>query len=137
MNTGFHISTDSSRLDIDMIHHYLSTESYWAKGRSLEKVTKSIENSLCFGVYDEVKQVGFARVVTDYIVFAWVLDLFIVEDYQGKGLGKLLMESIVNHPDLQMVRRWGLNTKDAHGLYEQFGFQKIHDPEIHMQWIVE
>ncbi|MEL6561382.1 MAG: GNAT family N-acetyltransferase [Bacteroidota bacterium] len=136
MNTDFHISTDSSRLDIDMIYNYLSANSYWAKDRTSEKVTKSIENSFCFGVYTENKQVGFARVVTDYAVFAWVLDLFIVEDHQGKGLGKLLMESIVNHLDLQMVRRWGLNTKDAHGLYERYGFKKIDDPEIHMQRIV-
>lgn len=137
MQKDFQITTDRSKLDIDIVYHYLSSKSYWAKGRSLEKVTRSIENSLCFGVFEENRQVGFARVVTDYAVFAWILDLFILDDYQGNGLGKFLMDHIVNYPDLQMVRRWGLNTKDAHGLYEQYGFQKIHDPEIHMQRIVE
>lgn len=132
--TDFHISTDKSKLDIDIIEAFLSRRSYWAKGRSREKIVKSIENSLCFGVYtDTGKQVGFARVLSDYAVFAWIMDVFILEDFRGQGLGKLLMSAIMEHPDLQDLERWGLGTKDAHGLYEQFGFRRLRTPETKME----
>lgn len=127
------ISTDKEKLDIQVIHNYLSNESYWAKGRAMETVQRSIENSLCFGVYSENKQVGFARVITDYAVFAWLLDVFILPEYQGKGYGKKLMQAITTHNDLQGIRRWGLGTDDAHGLYKQFGFAPLQKPENMME----
>ena len=132
--SGIVISTDKISLDIPMIHQYLSECSYWAKGRSFEIVQKSIVNSLCFGAYDlDGKQLAFARVVTDYAVFGWVLDVFVLEKYQGRGLGKKLMESIVNHPDLKDLRCMGLGTDDAHGLYQQYGFTALSKPENRME----
>ena len=122
------ISTDKEKLDIRAIHSYLANESYWAKGRTLETVQRSIENSLCFGVYLENRQVGFARVITDYAVFAWLLDVFILPEYQGNGYGKKLVEAIMTHNNLQGLRRWGLGTDDAHGLYKQFGFAPLNKP---------
>lgn len=133
MKHGFYISTDKSRLDVRLIHSYLSGESYWAKGRSIEVVRRSIENSICFGVYKGNDQVGFARVVSDHAVFAWILDVFVLESYRKHGLGKLLMAAILEHADLQNLQRWGLATEDAHGLYEQFGFVRIERPELFMQ----
>ena len=127
------ISTNKKKLNIQLIHNYLSNESYWAKGRSLETVQRSIENSLCFGVYTENSQVGFARVITDYAVFAWLLDVFILPEYQGKGYGKKLVKAIITHPDLQGLRRWGLGTDDAHELYKQFGFTSLQKPENMME----
>lgn len=131
------ISTDKQKLDIQIIHNYLSKESYWAKGRSMETVQRSIDNSLCFGVYTENKQVGFARVVTDYAVFAWLLDVFILPEYQGKGYGKKLMQTIMTHEKLQGLRRWGLGTDDAHELYKQFGFTPLNKPENVMEILNE
>ena len=127
------ISTDKTKLDLQVIHQYLSTESYWAQGRSLETIVKSIENSLCFGVYLEGKQIGFARVVTDYAVFAWVMDVFILPDYRGRGYSKKLMQAMVSHDKLQNLKRWGLGTDDAHGLYAQFGFTPLSKPENMME----
>ena len=133
MKHAFYISTDKSKIDVALVHQYLSVESYWAKGRSIEVVKRSIENSICFGVYKGNDQVGFARVVSDNAVFAWILDVFVLESYRKHGLGKQLMEAIMNHPDFQNLQRWGLATEDAHGLYEQFGFIKIQRPGIFMQ----
>ena len=127
------ISTDKSRLNIDLIHNYLSNESYWAKGRSIEKVKLSIENSICFGVYLDEAQIGFARVVTDYAVFAWILDVFILKDFQGRGYGKKLMNTIMTQNNLQNLLRWGLGTDDAHGLYEQYGFKSLKKPQNMME----
>ncbi|WP_372651604.1 GNAT family N-acetyltransferase [Draconibacterium sp.] len=129
------ISTDKEKLDIRAIHSYLANESYWAKGRTLETVQRSIENSLCFGVYLENRQVGFARVITDYAVFAWLLDVFILPEYQGNGYGKKLIRAIMTHDNLQGLRRWGLGTDDAHGLYKQFGFAPVQKPENMMEII--
>lgn len=137
MKHAFYISTDKSKLDVELIHQYLSNESYWAKGRSIEVVVRSIQNSICFGVYKGDDQVGFARVVSDQAVFAWILDVFVLESYRKHGLGKLLMEAIMDHPDLQNLQRWGLATDDAHGLYEQFGFIRIQRPEIFMQKVTK
>lgn len=130
----FYTSTDKSKLDIDLIEEYLSKRSYWAKGRSREKIERSISHTLCFGVYDASdRQVGFARVLSDFAVFAWIMDVFILEEYRGRGLGKLLMKAIMEHPALQDLERWGLGTKDAHGLYAQFGFRPLRTPETKME----
>src|SRR5258708_3876155 len=128
----FTISTDRARLDLGVIHGFLS-ESYWAKGVSIDIVQRSIEHSLCFGVYYLKQQVGFARLITDYTTFAYLADVFIVEAYWGQGLSKWLMESILKHPDVQGLRRWMLATRDAHGLYKQFGFETLTDPSRIMQ----
>ena len=137
MENTFYISTDKSQLEVDVIFDYLSNHSYWAKGRSRETIEKSISNSLCFGVYDDKnKQVGFARVVSDLAVFAWLMDVFILPAFQGHGLGKLLMAEIMSHKDLREVKKWGLGTKDAHGLYEKFGFRLLSQPENRMEFEV-
>lgn len=137
MSRGFFISTDKAKLDLDIIEDFLSNRAYWAKGRNRTMIEKSIENSLCFGVYtSENQQVGFARVVTDFAVFAWIMDLFIIEDFRKAGLGKLLMTEIINHSELQGLKRWGLGTQDAHSLYEKFGFTKLSKPENMMERIV-
>ena len=128
----FTISTDKSRLDLEMIHGFLNT-SYWASGRSIETVERSIENSIPFGVYKGDKQVGFARVITDYATFAWIADVFILDSVRGQGLGKWLMEVILEDPKLQGFRRWVLATKDAHDLYRRFGFSELKLPERWME----
>jgi len=118
---GFLISTDKSLLSLDTIYDFLVNRSYWAKGRTREQIGRSIENSMCFGVYEDGRQVGFARVVTDYSVMYWLCDVFIDEDYRRRGLGKLLVEFAVNHPELKELNGI-LATKDAQGLYEKYGF---------------
>lgn len=125
---NFTISTDPARLDIDVICDFLS-RSYWANDRPRERIERSLANSLVFGLHDEEKQIGLARVVTDYATFAWLCDVFIDDAYRGKGLGKWLMETILDHPDLQGLRRWLLATRDAHGLYSQFGWKPLEKPE--------
>ena len=127
------ISTDRSRLDVELIHDFLSRTSYWASGRTLEVVQRSIENSLAFGIYMENHQVGFARVVTDYATFAWVADVFVLTEHRGRGLSKWLMEVMLSHRRLQGFRRWVLATKDAHELYARFGFIPMHRPERWME----
>jgi GNAT superfamily N-acetyltransferase len=128
----FTISTDKSRLDIDVIHEFLDT-SYWAAGRSVDTIRRSIENSIPFGVYKGDHQVGFARVITDYATFAWIADVFILDSFQGKGLGTWLMQVIIAHPELQGFRRWVLATKDAHELYRKLGFTELKLPERWME----
>ena len=123
----FTISDDASRLEVDAICGFLS-RSYWANKRPRDLIEKSIQHSLNFGVYDNSKQIGFARVVTDRAVFAYLCDVFIHEQYRGHSLGKWMMECILAHPDLQGLRRWCLLTQDAHGLYQQFGFTELNDP---------
>jgi GNAT superfamily N-acetyltransferase len=127
------ISTDNGRLEIPTIHYYLSNESYWAQGRSVETVQLALENSFNFGIYKNDRQVGFARVVTDFATFAWVADVFVLPEHRGQGLAKWLMEIILGHPRLQGFRRWVLATKDAHSLYERFGFIPLHRPERWME----
>jgi len=123
------ISTDKTKLNIALIHNYLSKESYWAKNIPLNIVKKSIKGSCCFGLYISKDQIGFARVVTDHATFGYIADVFILDEYRGKGLSKWLMKEIMKHPDLQGLRRWMLATKDAHGLYAQFGFLPLDKPE--------
>jgi GNAT superfamily N-acetyltransferase len=129
----FVVSTDPTRLDLDVIHEFL-TNSYWAKGIPREIVARAVEHSLCFGVYDgSGKQAGFARVISDFATYAYVADVFVLESYRGRGLGKALMESVVQHPALQGLRRWNLSTLDAHKLYAQVGFTAPKWPERYME----
>jgi len=121
------ISTDPNRLDVDMIHHFLSEHSYWARGRPPEVTRRAIAHSICFGAYQDGRQVGFARVVTDRATFAWLADVFVVEEERGRGVGKALLAAVMEHPELQGLRRMFLATRDAHGLYAQFGFQPLDD----------
>lgn len=133
IRANLEIDDDRSRLDVDAIHDFLSNESYWARNRSREQTETAIENSICFGVYDGERQIGFARVVSDKATFAYLGDVYILEEYRGRGLSKWLMQVIVDHPDLQGLRRWVLATKDAHGLYEQYGFHGFVHPERWME----
>jgi GNAT superfamily N-acetyltransferase len=126
------IDTDKSRLDVDVIHGFLR-QSYWAAGVPREVVERSIEHSLCFGVYVDGLQAGFARIITDYATFAYLADVFVLEAFRGRGLSKRLMEAIVGHPRLQGLRRWSLATRDAHGLYAQFGFTPLGSPARYME----
>jgi N-acetylglutamate synthase-like GNAT family acetyltransferase len=127
------ISTDPEKLNIDLIHHFLSNESYWAKGIPRQTVERSIQHSLCFGVFEQQQQVGFARVVTDYATFAWIADVFILPAYRRQGLSKWLVQTIRAHPGLQGLRRWLLATADAHQLYAQYGFTPLPHPERFME----
>jgi N-acetylglutamate synthase-like GNAT family acetyltransferase len=129
---NFTISTDPARLDIDVICDFL-TRAYWANTRPREHTKRALQNSLVFGVYDDDEQIGLARVVSDYSIFAYLCDVFIHEDYRARGLGKWLIQTIMEHPDLKDIRRWVLVTNDAHELYKQFGFTSIEDPEHWMQ----
>jgi len=131
---NFTINTARDLLDITVIQEFLSNESYWAQGIPRSIVEKCIENSLSFGVYDhEGRQVGFARVVSDYTTYAYIADVFILESHRGQGLSKWLMECIMSHPDLQGLRRWNLATRDAHGLYARYGFTPLRFPERWME----
>ncbi|MBB2145072.1 GNAT family N-acetyltransferase [Pedobacter sp. LMG 31464] len=130
---GFIFSDDSNLVDVTGVHHYLSTQSYWAKGIPIELVQKSIANSLCFGVYKDSKQAGFARWVTDKATFAYLCDVYIEEEFRGLGLSKKLMSLMMFHPDLQGLRTYCLATLDAHGLYSQFGFKQVSSPEKLME----
>jgi len=130
---GYRISSDQSELDIESIHEFLST-SYWAEGIPMETLNRAISNSLSFGVFSkEKRQVGFARVITDSATYAYLADVYILEDHRGKGLSKLLMHEIMSHPDLQGLRRMTLATADAHGLYEKYGFSELAKPEVFME----
>ncbi len=128
----YSISTDKGRLDVAVIHGFL-TMSYWAAGVPMDVVKRSIEHSLAFGVFKEDQQIGFARVITDYATFAYLGDVFILEPFRGRGLSKWLMEVIVGHPELQGLRRWMLLTRDAHGLYRKVGFTEPSNPERYME----
>ena len=130
---NFSISTDQNKLDKEAIHHFLSTKAYWCLNIPRETVERSIENSLCFGVYEGTTQVGFARVISDRATVAYLGDVFIIEEYRGRGLSKWLVETIMQHPDLQGLRRWILLTGDAHELYRQYGWTSIADPDKWME----
>jgi N-acetylglutamate synthase-like GNAT family acetyltransferase len=128
---GLTISTDPAKLDIDMIHTFLS-HAYWSEGIPRTVIERAIMHSLCFGVYD-TSQIGFARVVTDYATFGYLCDVFVAEQYRGKGVGTWLMECVMSHPDLQGFRRWSLLTRDAHNLYRKCGFTDLLMPSRHME----
>jgi GNAT superfamily N-acetyltransferase len=125
---GFEISTDRRRIDLNVVHQFLST-TYWARGRPREIVERSVENSLCFGVFAAGRQIGFARVVSDRAVFAYLADVFVVPEFRGRGTGRALMATITAHPDVQGLQVFLLRTRDAHGLYAQFGFASAPRPE--------
>ena len=136
---GYMISTDAAKLDLDVIHGFLS-QAYWCEGIPRRTLERGIQNSLCFGVYAEGRQVGFARIISDRATFAYLADVFILETHRGRGLSKWMMQVIMAHPDLQGLRRWSLGTKDAHGLYSRYGFaspkfpdrlMEIYDPDIY------
>jgi GNAT superfamily N-acetyltransferase len=129
----FVISTDPARLDVETVHHFLAEQSYWAQGRTMELVRRSITNSLVFGIYNGEQPVGFCRVVTDYATFAWLCDVFVLEPFRGRGLSKWMMEVVLAHPDLQGMRRWLLGTRDAQELYRKYGFTELPEDVIWMQ----
>lgn len=132
---SFTISTDESRIDVSAVHDYLCHHSYWAAGIPFETVKRAIENSLCFAIYEDASNelIGFARVITDKASIAYIGDVYVLEAHRSKGLSKWLMECIMKHPELQSLRRWILLTKDAHGLYKQFGFKEIEEVQTYME----
>lgn len=130
---GFTISTDPFRLDLSLIHEYLTNRSYWVPGISFPDVEEAAKHSLNFGLYCQGEQIGYARVLTDYVRFAYLMDVFVVEEHRGQGLGKWLMQCVLEHPDLQRVRRWMLATWDAHELYARFSFQPLARPDRFME----
>jgi len=129
---GYLISTDKSKIDIATVHRFLS-QTYWAEGIPIEIVKRGVDNSLCFAIYRGERLIGFARVITDFATFAYLADVFILPEERGKGLSKWLMRVILDHPRLQGLRRFTLATRDAHGLYAQFGFTPFDKPERWMQ----
>ncbi len=133
MVEGYHISSNRADMDLSVIHGYL-TQSYWAKGISFDVVQQSVENSLCFGVFHETnEQVGFARVITDTATFAYLADVFVLEQHRGQGLSKWLIDILLAHPQLQNLRRIALATQDAHSLYSKFGFEPLRSPNLFME----
>ena len=131
------ISTDPARLDVGAIHQFLANESYWAPGVARDVMEKAIAHSLNFGLYTGARQIGLARVVSDYATYAYLCDVYVHADFRGQGLGQWLMSCVVAHPDLQGLRRFMLATRDAHGLYEQFGWKALARPERHMERLPE
>ena len=133
MNNDVYISTDKALLDINFIHQYIGKMSYWGAERTMEQTKKTIENSFCFGMYLKTNvQIGFARVVTDYVFFGYLMDVIIDNKYQGKGLGKALMEFILDHKAIKDLQTLALKTKDAHSLYDRYGFKKVGDSAMWM-----
>lgn len=132
-DSSFHVSTDRTRLDVPMIYRFLSENSTWAVGISRDVVERSIENSLCFGGYLDGRQIAFARVVTDYATMAHLADVFVIPEYRGHGYAKQLIRVIMEHPSLQGLRRFTLNTSDSHSLYARFGFAPPQRPETVME----
>ncbi len=133
VDQDYSITTNKNKLDIEVIHDFLSNQSYWSKNISLDKVKTAIENSLNFGLFHFEKQVGYARVISDLSTVAYLGDVFVLPAHRGRGLSKWLMEQVMAHPDLQELRRWILLTGDAHGLYEKFGWKHIANPEKWME----
>jgi GNAT superfamily N-acetyltransferase len=124
----FVVSTDPGLLDLPVVHDFLANRAYWSPGVPLDVLRRAVAGSLCFGLYENGRQVGLARVVTDRATFAWLCDVFVLEGYRGRGLSKWLMECVMGHPDLQGLRRFILGTRDAHGLYGRYGFRPLADP---------
>ena len=132
MRGEFEVSTDPNKIYLGLVHSFL-TNSYWSKGIPLQTVQRSIQHSLCFGVYNSNRQVGFARVISDYATYAYLADVFILQEQRGQGLSMWLMECILAHPELRGLRRWALVTRDAHDLYRKFGFEEIRSPQRWME----
>ncbi|MCC9072053.1 GNAT family N-acetyltransferase [Flavobacterium sp. F-65] len=130
------VSTDKSKLDVPFIQHFLK-DVYWAAGRTIEEVQITIDNSFCFGIFLNDKQIGFARVITDYVVFAYVMDVFIIEEHRGKGYSSILIDRMINEPVLKDVKIWRLATSDAHFLYSKFGFTALKTPEKMMEKVIK
>ncbi|MBG6109331.1 putative GNAT family acetyltransferase [Flavobacterium sp. CG_9.10] len=130
------VSTDKNKLDIPFIQHFLK-DIYWAAGRTIEEVQTTIDHSFCFGIYLDNKQIGFARVITDYVVFAYLMDVFITEEHRGKGYSSILIKNMMSEPMLKKVKIWRLATSDAHFLYQKFGFKHLANPEKLMEKIIE
>ena len=130
------VSTDKNKLDVPFIQHFLKY-IYWAAGRTIEEVQTSIDHSFCFGIYLDNKQIGFARVITDYVVFAYLMDVFITEEHRGKGYSSILIDRMMKEPQLQNIKIWRLATKDAHFLYKKFGFNELANPEKFMEKIIK
>jgi GNAT superfamily N-acetyltransferase len=131
-NGSYSVTADRRRIDVDAVHAFL-TRCFWARGISKELVAKSISHSLCFGVFDADAQVAFARIVTDYSTYAYLCDVYVLEEHRGKGLGKWMIDFVMMHPELQGLRRFQLVTRDAHGLYTRFGFRPPDNPERQME----
>ena len=129
----YSIDTNSKRVDAELVYQFLKEESYWAKDRSFQEVKKSLDHSLCFGLYKNNKMVGFARVVTDFTVFAYLADVFIIRQERANGLGKTLVEFILETPSIKNVKRWMLGTMDAHELYRPYGFSEVVNPKRWME----
>ena len=127
------ISTNREKLDVNAIHNFLSTQSYWCQNIPVETVIKSIDNSLNFGLYYEDQQIGFARIISDFSTMAYLADVYVLPEHRGKGLSKWMMQIIMSHPELHGLRRWMLLTADAHGLYKQFGWKEIANPDRYME----
>jgi GNAT superfamily N-acetyltransferase len=132
-NDSYFVSTDREKLDLPLIHEFLSIHAYWCLNIPFETFSRSVENSLCFGVYQGDSQVGFARIISDYATVAYLGDVFILPEHRGKGLSKLLIGDIMTHPSLQGLRRWILLTRDAHALYRQFDWRPIANPDLYME----
>lgn len=130
------VTTDKSKLDVSFIQHFLK-DIYWAAGRTIEEVQITIDNSFCFGIFLNDKQIGFARVITDYVVFAYVMDVFIIEEHRGKRYSSILIERMINEPVLKDVKIWRLATSDAHFLYSKFGFTALKTPEKMMEKVIQ
>lgn len=129
------VSTDKNKLNVSFVQHFLK-DIYWAAGRTMEEVQTTIDSSICFGIYLDDTQIGFARVITDYVVFAYVMDVFISEEHRGKGYSSILIENMMNEPQLKDVKIWRLATSDAHFLYEKFGFKSLAHPEKMMEKVI-
>ena len=130
------VSTDKNKLNVPFIQNFLK-DVYWAAGRTMEEVQKTIDSSFCFGIYLDDKQIGFCRVITDYVVFAYLMDVFIIEEHRGKGYSTILINAMMTEPQLQQIKIWGLATLDAHFLYKKFGFNEVLNPEKFMERILK
>ena len=130
-----HVSTDKSKIDVEKVIRFLLDESYWAKNRTVDQIKRSLDHSLCFAVYEGDEMIAFARVITDYAIFAYLADVFVDKEFRGKGHAKLLMNAIMKHPDLQSINRWMLGTMDAHELYRPYGFQEVTNPKRWMEYM--
>lgn len=135
MGSQIYVSTDKNKLNVPFIQNFLK-DIYWAAGRTIEEVQRTIDASVCFGIYLDDRQIGFARVITDYVVFAYLMDVFITEEHRGKGYSSILIDGMMKEPQLQEVKIWRLATSDAHFLYEKFGFKALAHPEKMMEKIV-